>query len=221
MSFALRSFQSQPGVIVQQGGAVIVQQLGSASPIVQKVGSPVVQSSAPPAALVVQQTATVVQQNPSYPVSPPAPGGSPLTSNTQSWLISSDYLSQQEWADSWKHLCTDMFVSKAEIVIVHLVFLSAYSSKPAVRQCDSAIVWQLYIINLWIIWLRDGSFLQWHRLSLLSLLSLLPQWPQLLLPPILRHHLRLNHHPHRPLHVSLLEPHLSKSCLPSLLLVRP
>lgn len=62
----------EPGVIVQQGGSPIVQQAGGASPIVQNVGSPVVQpQNMPPAAMVVQQAPTVVQQ-PSTPSTPAA-----------------------------------------------------------------------------------------------------------------------------------------------------
>lgn len=66
--------QGEPGVIVQQGGAVIVQQAGGASPIVQRPGSPVVQQTIRSSGtLVVQQSATVVVQQPNYPVSPPVP----------------------------------------------------------------------------------------------------------------------------------------------------
>ena len=61
-------------MIVQQGGVPIVQQAGYASPIVQNVNAPVVQQSAPEAALVVQQTPTIVQQ-PNWPQAPSVPAG--------------------------------------------------------------------------------------------------------------------------------------------------
>ena len=71
-----------------KGGAPIVQQAGGASPIVQRLGAPVVQQqNVPPAALIVQQTPTVVQQ-PTWPAAPSVPAGPIIDQGGESlWLI--------------------------------------------------------------------------------------------------------------------------------------
>lgn len=66
---------------------MIVQQAGYASPIVQRLGSPVVQQpSYPPSALIVQQSATIIQQTINYQqavtvTQPPPSPATPITPN--------------------------------------------------------------------------------------------------------------------------------------------